>query len=154
MFRFDLLREAWIIERDNAGISFHRTCGQHKRRPGLEEHRAVFMHAANADFGPLNISHNRDLITQPAQAFTHRAVPFVLAMRKIEPGHIHAGIEELRQTFLGIAHQADGANDLGAARGLLQRYFADEGGHLISKGLALNNVVIRPFVHGFDDNPN
>ena len=102
----------------------------------------------------MNVSHDRDLVAEPAQAFAHHAVPRVLAMRKVEPSHIHTGSEELRQTLLGIRSQTDGANDFGATRGLPVRYFADQGNELIGKGIAFDNIVARPFMHGFHHHPN
>jgi hypothetical protein len=48
-----------------------------------------------------------------AQTFQCAVVRSVVSVRKIEPGHVHAGIDETTKTFNGPACRPQCADDLG-----------------------------------------
>ena len=91
------------------------------QRPGLERHGLVVLEPPGAYLGALQILQNADravfLFGGAAQPGNISRVLGMGAVRKIQPGNVHAQPHHFTQAGFGIARRSDGANNFGAARG-------------------------------------
>ncbi len=80
--------------------------------------------AAEADLGPLQVGECRDVaacgIRGTADFVESPAVLAVLAVTEVQPGHVHAGLDEGPQPFWRVRGWAEGAHDLRLPRHGLQ----------------------------------
>ena len=91
------------------------------QRPGLERHGFVVLEPPGAYLGALQVLQDADravfLFRGAPQAGDITRVLGMRAVRKVQPGHVHAQPHHFAQHGFGIARRSDGADNLGAASG-------------------------------------
>ena len=77
--------------------------------------------ASGADLRSLQVSQQGDRAAlgggDAAQAHDLGGVSGVIAVGEVEAGHVHALAQQLRQAFVAVGGRAEGADDLGLAKG-------------------------------------
>ena len=108
---------------ERGGEQIRRACDvtrrDHQLGAGLQRHRRAVFQAPGADLGALQVLEDADgaiLFTRhPAQQLDSFGMFSVSAVGKVQPGHVHAGAQQVAQHYFGAAGRADGADDLGPA---------------------------------------
>ena len=107
--------------RDTGGCAGDIARSNDHGRAALQFDRFMPFEPSSADLGALQILQDADgaafFFRGAAQAFDVAGVIFVRAVGKIQAGNVHAEAKQVAHRSLGVAGRADGADDLGAARG-------------------------------------
>ncbi|KAF1794566.1 hypothetical protein GQ600_19231 [Phytophthora cactorum] len=86
----------------------------------LDRHLVLVGQETRTDLGAFRVQHDGHVLVgtlgqRATQASQAGQVAGVVAVREVEAGHVHAGINELQQTLLGPAGRAQRTEDLGLA---------------------------------------
>ena len=113
------LGQQLVLDGDTARRAGDVLRGQHQRLP-LGDGHAPLLHDADPQLGALQITQDGDGLARGrrrrADAGDGLGVKGLFAVGEVEPGHVHAGLDEGGQQFRLAAGRADGADDLGAQK--------------------------------------
>ena len=90
------------------------------KRDAVGQRDRALREPADADLGALQVDEDADRVSAVVAGRAHVAVDRLVvgvgAVREVEPGDVHAGVDELRAAVSGERDgRAQGADDLGAA---------------------------------------
>ena len=138
----DIARQLGIGDGGALRVAHNALGAQRKGLPLHQLHLAVFKRF-QADFRALGIQHNGNgqvqLLADGLDAVDVMQMRFVRAMGKVQPGHIHAGEDQLPQDRILLGGRAQRAYDLGFAMDHVPHPF-----FLASKCKSCSLTVIPP----------
>ena len=115
----DVARQVLVVEADALARAQAGVGGVEHQLAAGHEHRLAALELADADLGPLQVRHDRDLLADLLRDLLHQggAVDVVLchAVREVEPDAVDAGADDAFEHLRRARRRPEGGDDLGFA---------------------------------------